>query len=88
METIWKFPLLITGMQEVEMPKGAKIISTGTQAEVVCLWAIVDPEAEKEKREIAIVGTGHQMPDRALSFIGTTQMHGGALIWHVFEVVR
>lgn len=88
MKAIWKFKLNVTDKQEVEMPKEATILCVDTQAEMLCLWAIVDPEAAKEKRAIAIVGTGHAMPQETLSYIGTAQMSGGALIWHVFEVVK
>jgi hypothetical protein len=83
MQTIWKFPLKVTGIQQVEMPKGATILCADTQGDVLCLWAIVDPDADRENRQIAIVGTGHGMAESELKYIGTAQM-----LWHVFEVIK
>jgi hypothetical protein len=31
-------------------------------------------------------GTGHDMPDDPGQYVGTFQMHGGALVFHLFEV--
>lgn len=88
MKTIWKFPIRITDTQTVLMPKGAQILSVGTQGNRLFLWAMVDSNAALESREIAIFGTGHPLPDSELAaaFIGTTQQHEGALVWHVFDM--
>lgn len=56
--------------------------------EGLCVWAIVDTEVETEARSIAVVGTGHEMGADNFKYIGTAQMRGGALIWHVFEVIK
>jgi len=87
MKSIWKFSLAVKGLQDVEMPKGAEILCADTQAEALCVWAVVDTDAEKEPRSIAVIGTGHEMGADNFKYIGTAQMKGGALIWHVFEVI-
>lgn len=56
------------------------------QFEKVCLWFLVDPTAEKEKRTIAIVGTGHPAPEDG-AYLGSAMLAGGTLVWHVFEKV-
>ena len=43
---------------ELEMPKGAKLLSTGQQSEVPCLWYVIDTEAEKHRRHFVFYGTG------------------------------
>lgn len=40
--------------------------------------------AASEKREIAIIGTGHPAPADG-RYIGTASLSGGALMFHVFE---
>lgn len=87
MKTIWKFPLPVTDFQKIEMPKGAEVLSAQVQGVSLCLWAMVDPEAETELRGFWIIGTGHPIEhEKNLGrFIGTTQMYNGSLIWHVFE---
>lgn len=86
MESIWKFPIVVTDDQEVEMPEGARIVTVQVQKGTLNLWAIVDPSAPLKKRHIKVVGTGHSQSSlSSLSYIGTAQMMEGTLIWHVFE---
>ncbi len=87
MKTIWKFPVSVADFQKIEMPKGAQILSVQPQFDGVCLWALVEKEAEKELRGLWIHGTGHDL-DNAKHlgrFIGTFQLHGGSLVFHAFE---
>ena len=56
------------------------------------MWAIVEPDAEREPRVIEVVGTGNPMPDvtdegLARCHIATVQTCQGRLVWHVFELL-
>lgn len=86
MTTIWKFQVRIEDAFTLEMPKGAKILSVQTQGNTPCLWAMVDPQAEKQKRYFSVFGTGFpfEIGDH-LTFVGTFQIHGGSLVFHLFE---
>ncbi len=84
MALIWKFPIQVTAWQSVMIPAGSQVLSCQFQREQLCLWALVDPEREAEERTVYVVGTGHGLPDMSLGFIGTVQMLGGSLIFHVF----
>lgn len=87
MKTIWKFPLKVADTQVIDIPMPADILTIQMQGETPCLWALVNPDAEEKAiKAIAIFGTGHPLPDRAMTYIGTFQLHGGALVFHVFEV--
>ena len=86
--TIWKYPLELTDEQQFRMPVGAKPLSVATQNGQLCLWALVDPSpyAPKETRRFYLRGTGHPMDDAVdAAFIGTVMMHGGTLVFHVFD---
>lgn len=83
MKSIWKFPLDVTDEQQVEMPVGSQALSVQMQGEQACLWALVDTEAEKEERTVQIFETGHSVTGEG-DFVGTFQVHGGALIFHAF----
>lgn len=86
-KTIWKFPLRVADTQQVSVPRGAQILSAQVQHGALCLWALVEPDEPREDRTIVIVGTGNQAPIMTrLRHIGTAQMAGGSLVWHVFEV--
>ena len=39
----------------------------------------------KELRTFSIYGTGHQHESISGEYVGTFQLHGGALVYHVFE---
>jgi len=84
MSTIWKYELELTDRQQVIMPTGATILCVQTQLGNLCLWAQVDPNAKKEERHIAIVGTGHPIHRNAWKYIGTAQQ--AVFVWHVFEI--
>lgn len=85
MISIWKFPLVTIDQQTIQMPVGAEILTVQIQAGEPCLWARVDTEQLVEPRNIAIHGTGHEVPDTTRKHIGTYQMADGDLIFHVFE---
>ena len=83
--TIWKYPLQLTDRQSFRMPIGALILSLQVQYEIPCLWALVDPKERTEERAFRIYGTGHPV-DEIGRFLGTFQIHNGALVFHVFDV--
>jgi hypothetical protein len=82
-KTIWKFPVGASG--GVWAPKGAHFISVQMQNGSAVAWALVDPSAERETIHLGVYGTGHDMPDNPGRFVSTIQMHGGDLVFHVFQ---
>ena len=82
-KTIWKFPLEVTDEQTVQVPEGAQLLSVQTQYGKPCLWALVDPQAEKKPCVIQTYGTGHPVTHIDM-YLSTYQMEGGALVFHVF----
>lgn len=85
MKTVWKYKLRLTDTQTIEVPKGGEILSAQSQYGDICLWVLLDPDSAKERREIEIYGTGNPIHDAERKFIGTVQLHGGSLVFHVFE---
>jgi len=86
MTTIYKFPLRVTDIQELELPKGARLLTVQAQRGTPCLWAVVDDqEAEVEYWRILTFGTGNPMlADAQYSYVSTYQLMDGDLIFHVF----
>lgn len=87
MKTIWKFDVTQTLKQPVtlELPGGYEILSLQVQRGRICFWALVEPDAPKVDSTFAIYGTGYDVPAEPGEFIGTVQMFGDSIIWHVFE---
>jgi hypothetical protein len=84
-KTIWKYTL--EHRIQLQMPKGAEVLTVREQGEEICLWALVDPSAEKETRQFHSFGTGHDVDDLPMKYVGTSHLEGGALVFHTFEVV-
>ncbi len=83
---IWKWTLLLTDVQTVKLPAGAKLLTVQTQYDAPQLWALCDEEADKEPRRIGIYGTGNPMPDEPGEYIATFQVDRAGLVFHAFEL--
>lgn len=81
--TIWKATLKPADVQEIEVPVGAELLCAREQHETICVWFRCNPDAPKESRKIAIVGTGHPTPADG-RYLGTASLRGGQLMFHVF----
>lgn len=85
--TIYEYAVSITDEFTINIPDGANILSVGVQHEDPRLWAMVDPSRASVPHRFRLVGTGHPVnPDDSWRFIGTFQLHGGALVSHLFLV--
>jgi hypothetical protein len=82
-KTIFKYPLT-TDAPFVVTPVGAQILCVQVQRGTPCLWALVERDAPLERRHFMIYGTGHPH-DGGGVYVGTYQLEGGALVFHVFE---
>jgi hypothetical protein len=82
--TIWKYEIPVADEFGVAMQQDAQILCVQVQHGHPCIWAIVDPEAPRVERRLAVRGTGHPLGDVGL-YIGTFQVHSGSLVFHLFE---
>jgi hypothetical protein len=80
--TIFKYPLIVMDEQRVSLPGGARPLSVQTQQGVLCLWALVIPGEAEESWRIRIYGTGREVDEPGLRYLGTAQQHH--CVWHVF----
>lgn len=89
MLTIWKTVLKPLDVQEIEVPTGADMLYAREQFGEMCVWYRCDSDAPKERRRIAICGTGHPAPAPAGGrYLGTCALEGGKLQFHIFERVQ
>lgn len=87
---IWKYTLG-RAQESIEMPADAEILSAHSQNDLICIWALVNPDAEKEHRYFEVFKTGHAVPcDMGVSreFIGTVLLQNDALVFHIFERIN
>lgn len=85
MKTVYKYKI---GSGELQLPRGAKVLTAGIQGEDIFIWAEVDTDAVLEHRSFYVYGTGHIVPENsccvATVFENTFK---GNYVWHVYEVV-
>ena len=68
------------------MPRSAQILCVQTKAGAPCIWALVhEIDGPKITRTYRTYGTGHEHEAITGRYIGTYQLQGGALVFHVFE---
>lgn len=86
---VYKYPVPPDDAFDLDLPVGARILTFQTQRDDACLWCLVDPKAPTETRRFRLAGTGHaiDIPPERLVYVATVQFHGGALVFHLFEVV-
>lgn len=87
-KTIWKYPFPIHDSFELEMPRGAKVLSVQVQGGKPCLWAEVNENGFDETRYFEVRGTGHTLIGNEGRFIGTIQLMEGALVFHIYEKLK
>lgn len=86
MVKIFKYQMkLEDGPQTFLMPISARVVAVQNQYNVVCFWALCNPEEKQTERNFHIFGTGHHIPNAGLKYLGTVQQMEGRLVWHVFE---
>jgi len=86
MITIYKYPLLMTDQQQLYLPGGSEILCVQVQHEQPCIWVRQETTNSSVYRTLRTYGTGHQMQSPSEKYIGTYQLSGGQLVFHVFEV--
>lgn len=89
-QVIYKYPVEL-GTFALTLPRGARILSVQTQQGWAKLWALVSTDAKEETRQFASYPTGYPIEvesSRELVYIGTFQLEGGHLIYHLFEQVE
>jgi hypothetical protein len=86
-KAVWKYPLFL-GKNELELPRGSRILYVGDDNGIPTLWALVAtaPEYPREIRNLVVRGTGHPVDPLVEEYIGTWQ--APPYVWHLFELPR
>lgn len=85
MITIHKYPLDIRSKQILSIPKSGVIRHIGMQRATPTLWAQVDSDAPLRNRLIVMHGTGHDIIEPHLPYIGTLLDPDSVYVWHFFD---
>jgi len=89
MITIYKYDVPAEDYFELELPIGAQILTVQSQFGEPHIWVLGDTEKKSEVRYFRLLGTGHDFKlnsDKVKQYIGTFQIEGGMLVFHLFEI--
>lgn len=53
----------------------------------VQVWTLEDEMTLRSERHVQVFATGQPLPGSTTAHVGTAIAAGGALVWHVFEVI-
>ena len=81
---VYKYPLPLGDWVSVYMPQGAEPLCVQTQRGSPCLWARITVGAPPVMHHFRIAGTGHDLGSNVGRHIGSFQLNGGDLVFHVF----
>lgn len=88
MKTIFKYPLEVKHEQKIKMPYKSQALCVQVIGNIPTIYAIVNKHCEEVDRTFVTIATGEEFPDNDnLKYIGTYQLIGGELIFHVFEQI-
>jgi hypothetical protein len=88
MMTVLRFSFPVSGMFDVEMPQGARLLQLGTARAKPCLWALVDEVGPKVRRRFRLTATTEPIPDLApdWKFVGSVLIGGNDChLWDLGE---
>lgn len=88
MKTIYKYRLEIKDEQDIVMPCLANILCVQMQNGTPHIWAQVESQSSSQTRTIGIFGSGNPIPSNPMDYIGTFQVHGAGLVFHVYEILK
>ncbi len=84
MRTIYKYDVPLTNEVGIEIPGFIQWLHVGVQYDVAVVWAVVDTDKPMANQRLHVRGTGHPMTGEEGEHVGSIQLHGGALVFHVF----
>lgn len=83
MQTIWKYPIQITDVQQIKFPGNTRPLYAGLDPSgIPCIWCQVDDQAVGRIEDVYVVGTGNPIPSAASLYIGSFVQ--GPFVWHVY----
>jgi hypothetical protein len=85
MISIFKYPIPIQDTITLDMPAGAEVLTVQVQRGKPCIWAKVDTSRPMEDRVFYLRGTGQMFNGKEGRHVGSFQMDGEYLVFHLFE---
>lgn len=88
MKAVFKYPVDLTDYFTINMPQGSEVLTVQMQGVVMqpYVWALVDTDNPPAPVHFRLAGTGHPIDDTIDKYVGTFQLQGGTLVFHLFTI--
>lgn len=83
MRTVYKYPVQ-PGKFTLHLPRTHEVLSVQVQHGDPFVWVLVDTDAPHVPCSFLVVPTGGDMGSTYWDYVGTFQLEGGALVFHLF----
>lgn len=86
--TIWKYTIPPDHKFILSLPWNAEVLCVQVQHDIPYIWALVNPDSPKQDRLFLSLSTGQRLSHTdpaSLRYVGTFQLRGGSLVFHLFE---
>jgi len=85
MKRIFKYPIPVEDKITLSLPINSDILCVQIQKGEPVVYALVSDVFKRDRdRKLELYGTGMEVPEERI-YIGTFQMMGGDLVFHLFE---
>lgn len=82
---VFKYQFSIEDEFTLELPLLSEVLTVQLQHGIATIWALVNDKERLVERKFWLVGTGQEVHLGLNKYIGTFQMLGGNLVYHLFE---
>lgn len=86
MRSVWKWAIPTKTEFVISMPINAKFLHLTDHPQLAMWWEIPDTGAPKESHTFKVFGTGWEMPDTPMVYLGT--VFQGPFVFHVYDEVE
>lgn len=84
---VYKYEIPAEDTFTMGLPAGSQVLTIQMQHGKPYIWVLLNDQDEWEERRFRLAGTGHIIDEENLDYVGTFQMHGGNLGFHLFEII-
>ena len=88
MSKIYKYPIMITEHQEIEIPNGYLVLDIKIQDGRAQLWAIVNPDNPPSVLKVAVYGTGCSVDTENVNLRHISTFIMGKYVFHAFQMME
>lgn len=82
---IYRYEVPVDDQWHVHNLSGGPLYVAARRPDLVEFWALNYEDDDGIPRAFRVVGTGHELPNEDVRYVGSTIAASGVLVWHLLE---